>query len=382
MEIWRLFYSIAATMEFLTWGVYFAFTRRYVGVELGGGIQAVLFLTGLEWLYMLFAAIAGKLARLLGERKLVLIGSLGFLPLATSAFVRNPYLISLVLSLASLAWSFSWPAIMSSVFMTAKERFGRAYSLFTIGTGFGWSIGSFIMGFIYLAGGPKAVLLFCSVLYLLSYLLFYFFFPVGEVSSEEYRSEFRISQLGGLKYVFIAYSLLVFCREAYFSVVPIKLSVEISRLFPEGSVGFHYIVYGIAYGGLTAFLSVPVRLLAGALVDRYDPRTILKLSLASYIALYWVFTLTEGLIPILVWQVPLYPVVDTAINVVIAKNSTDESRTHALGVGLAFSALGGLFVLPLSAYPHIDLFSVGTLITAVGVVSLAILGYGKSKALR
>lgn len=373
MKAWHLFYSMAATMEFVMWGIYVAFTRRYVGVELGGGIQAILFLTGLEWLYTLFAVVTGRLARLLGERALVLLGSLGFLPLAASAFVENPYLFSLILSLTSLTWSISWPAIVSSVFLAARERFGRAYSLFTIGTGFGWSIGSFIMGFIYLVGGPRAVLLFCSVIYLLSYLLFYLFFPVGETLLEEYWSELEVSRLGELKYVFIAYSLLVFCREAYFSIVPTKLSVEISRLFPEESVGFHYIVYGIVYGGLTAFLSIPVRLLAGALADRYDPRTILKFSLASYVMLYWVFTSTEGLIPLLVWQIPLYPIADTAINVAIARSSTGRSRTHALGVGLAFGALGGLCVLPLSAYPQIELFSLGALITAVGVIGLAIL---------
>jgi len=381
MKIWLFFYSIAATMDFVMWGIYFAFTRRYVGVELGGGLQAVLLLTGLEWLYVLFAAAAGKLVRLVGERKLILLGSLGFLPLAVSAFVRDPYIFSLVLSPSSLAWSLSWPAVMSSVFLSAQGRLGRTYSLFTIGTGFGWSIGSFLMGFVHLAGGPRAVLLSCSMLYLIAHLLYYIFFPsTNDVVLGHYRNELEVPQLGRLKHVLIAYSLLVFCREAYFSVVPVKLSAEISRLFPEGSVEFYYIAYGIVYGGLTSFLSVPVRLLAGFLVDRCDPRTILKFSLASYVMLYWLFTLTEGLVPILVWQVPLYPIVDTAINVAIAKNSTERFRTHAFGAGLAFSALGGLGVLPLSAYPGIDLFSVGVLITAAGAAGLVVLGYKGSEA--
>lgn len=98
-------------------------------------------------------------------------------------------------------------------------------------------------------------------------------------------------------------------------------------------------------------------------------------SFALYTASYWLFISLEGIASIFVWQLPLYPVVDTSINVLLAKSSSGDSRTHALGAGLAFSAIGGLGVLPLIAHPHIDPISIGTLITLSALLGLVITAY-------
>ncbi|MEM2208128.1 MAG: MFS transporter [Sulfolobales archaeon] len=373
--MWRIFYSIAATLNTITWGVYFSFTRRYIGVDLGGGIHALLLLTGLEWLYVLFALVAARFSRSIGKRNSVLAGALGSVPLAISITLRDPTSLALILSTTSLAWAITWPLVVTAVFSGTNAKFGKVYSLFTIGTGFGYSVGSSIMGLLHYVGGPKLVFAFCSILHVATYTIFYAFYPKSEDTEPARDPVPKVPWMRNLGCVFTAYTLLVFCREAYYTVAPIKLSMEISRIMSETSVESQYIAFGILYGGLTAFLSIPARLAVGYLVDRYEPWMLIATSFALYTASYWLFISLEGIASIFVWQLPLYPVVDTSINVLLAKSSSGDSRTHALGAGLAFSAIGGLGVLPLIAHPHIDPISIGTLITLSALLGLVITAY-------
>ncbi|MCX8185136.1 MAG: MFS transporter [Sulfolobales archaeon] len=371
--MWRIFYSIAATINTATWGIYFSFTRRYIGVELEGGIRSILLIAGLEWLYAFSAIASSRISRLVGRRNGILLGSLGSVPLLVSPPIRDPVSLALVLSLTSLTWSLTWPTIMSTVFSEAEGRFGKMYSLFTIGTGFGFSLGSFAMGALYYAGGAPLVFTACSILYAISYLIFYIFYPgIREAVGEE-NSRPTITAVRSLIPILTSYALLVFCREAYYSVAPVKLSEEIVKILPNISEEYQYIAFGVFYGGLTSFLSVPTRILVGYLVDRYDPHLMLLFSFILYISNYWLFISLGGLATILIWQFPLYPIIDTSMNVLLARSTTGDSRIRALGAGLASSAIGGLGVLPLIAYPEIDPTFIGIVITLAAICGSIIL---------
>ncbi|MEM1623867.1 MAG: MFS transporter [Sulfolobales archaeon] len=374
--MWRIFYSIAATLNTIMWGTYFSFTRRYIGVDLGGGLHSILLLTGLEWLYVLFALVAARFSRSIGKRNSILAGALGSVPLAVSIMVKDPTSLALILSTTSLAWAITWPLVMTAVFSGTSARFGKVYSLFTVGTGFGFSIGSSIMGVLHYAGGPALVFAFCSVLYAVTYAIFYAFYPKIEDTGDARELEPRASWIRNLGYVIAAYTLLVFCRELYYAVAPIKLSAEISKVMSGATEESQYIAFGILYGGLTAFLSIPVRLAVGYIVDRYDPRILIAASFVLYTVSYWAFILLEGIASIIVWQLPLYPVVDTSVNVLLARSSSGDARTHALGAGLAFSAIGGLGVLPLIANPQIDPASIGILVAITAVLGLVLTSLG------
>jgi MFS family permease len=367
-------YSLAAALGSFMWGIYFSFTRRYLSVELGGGTRAVLLITGLEWVYAFFAVLAGRLVGALGGRNLVRLSTAGFLPLLAATALRDPNLLALVLSLTSLTWSISWPAILSAVFSSSRGRYGRAYSIFTLGTGLGWSAGSVAMGFIYSAGGPVLVLSTCSLLYLLSYLIFSELYPVGaEPRSEDPREGLR--EVRRLWYILVPYTLIAFSRELYYSVAPVKLSVELAKLLRNPPEDLQYVAFGIAYGGITSVLSIPTRVVCGRLADLYNPLLLLVASSFAYLASYWGFVLTEGLVSIAIWQLPLYPLVDTAVSVGLARSASGSARTTALGASVAFSALGGLAVLPLTASPELGQEVVGALLTSALMTSVALATY-------
>ncbi|MFN3268247.1 MAG: hypothetical protein ACK416_03190, partial [Zestosphaera sp.] len=129
--IWRLMYSLGAILSSLTWGLYFSFTRRYIGVELGGGLHALMLITGLEWGFTLFAVVTGKLAKSVGDKNLVLLGFTGVVPFLLALSSRDPLILSIILSFSSLSWALSWPSILTTVFSSSGVSPGRAYSYFT-----------------------------------------------------------------------------------------------------------------------------------------------------------------------------------------------------------------------------------------------------------
>ncbi|MEM4811840.1 MAG: hypothetical protein QXO85_03195 [Sulfolobales archaeon] len=134
---WRFTYALGATLNTFTWGLYFSFTRYYLGIELGGGTSALILITGLEWVFTLFAVVSGRLVRRIGGRSVTLLGISGALPLLAGLKVHDPNILAIVLSLASFSWAIAWPSILLAVFSGDNITPGRAYSYFTIGSGVG-----------------------------------------------------------------------------------------------------------------------------------------------------------------------------------------------------------------------------------------------------
>ncbi len=231
-------YSLAAALNTAVWGLYFSFTRLYISVELEGGIQAVLFITGLEWGFTLFAVASGRLASRVGDKGLVCVGAMGFLPFLIALGVRSPFTLAVILSLSSFTWAISWPSILSAVFSGVGVSPGRVYSYFTVGTGVGFSVGSAFMGPLYTLIGPEGVFLVIAIMYVTTYLIFAVFFPRG--SDVRVRKDYGLLSgsrdvLQRLIPVLVALSLTVLAREILYAVAPSKLSSELEEVMTASS---------------------------------------------------------------------------------------------------------------------------------------------------
>lgn len=376
-------YSLGAILSSLTWGLYFSFTRRYVGVELGGGLQALMLITGLEWGFTLFAVVTGKLARSVGDKNLVLLGFTGVVPFLLALSSRDPLILSIILSFSSLSWALSWPSILTTVFSSSGVSPGRAYSYFTIGTGVGYSVGSSIMGVFYSVVGPEGLFIVITVIYFLTYLIFIMFFPKKSTQAELRTSSSSISSWGFRKFLIIllALSLTVFSRELLYTVAPSKLSLELGNILDSSSVWMEYLLFGIVFGGFTALLSIPARVIAGRLADKCNPLLIFSWTTLAYMLVYWAFVKSEGLLTLIIWQIPLYPFLDTAINTYIAKQTPREIMTAGFGITIFFNALGGLMLLPLLANPSLDVNFLGYVVTVATTSSILLVSvsYSRSK---
>lgn len=381
LRTWRSMYALGAVLSSLTWGLYFSFTRRYIVVELGGGLQAIILITGLEWGFTLFSVISGKLVKRVGDRNLVSLGITGAVPFLLALSTREPLTLSIILSFSSLSWALSWPSILTTVFSGSGVSPGRAYSYFTVGTGIGYSVGSSIMGIFYGLIGAEGLFVIIAATYFLTYLIFIVFFP-GETTQAEPEADKPSNtnwNLKKLSVVLLALSLTVLSRELLYAAAPSKLSLELENLLGVSHERMEYLLFGVVYGGFTALLSIPARIAAGRLVDKYNPLTLFSLTTLAYMLVYWALVRSEGLLTLLIWQIPLYPFLDTAINTYIAKQALKETMTASFGVTIFFNALGGLMLLPLLANPNIDTNFLGYVVTAATTLSILLVSISYSR---
>lgn len=372
--LWRTMYSVAATLYMTTWGLYFSFTRRYISVELGGGLQSIILITGLEWGFTLLAVVSGRLTRRVDEKNLILLGSAGCLPFLAAMTTRDPTELAVVLSFYSFTWAVSWPPVLSTVMSDASISPGRAYSYFTIGTGLGYSIGSACMGPIYGVAGPEGAFTALTLAHLAAYSILIAFFPKN-INSKTFKHEGREDlsikgTVNRLAPVLVAVSLTVFARELLYSVAPSKLSAELESLVGSSSTLTEYTLFGIVYGGFTAVLSIPARVAAGRLTDKHDPLKVFALTTVAYLLDYWVFVKSWGWASILIWQLPLYPFLDTAVNTYIARQVPRSTMASGFGLAIAFDAIGGLMLLPLLSSPYLSPDFIGYVVTAATTASV------------
>lgn len=376
---WRLLYPLAIFLTNTTWGLYYVSTRHYLSVELGEGAGIILFIAGLEWLYMLFAIFAGRLSRILGARQLLFLGFLGAVPPIIAIYVKDPYLLSVILSSSSLSWALSWPLIISAIMGYGGDKPGITYSFFTVGSSIGYSIGSICSGILRSIGGIPLALISISALYILSYVIYFKLYPSSEYNAKRgsvYGNKLGTSEnIYPLIYILASYSLIVLSRELLYSIAPYRIDAEIARVFPEINDTSRYILFGIFFGGLTSILSAPARILAGILSDRYNPIYILMVICIGYLFIYWLFAMGEGIFVLLVWQIPLYPFLDVSINTYIARHYHGETRISGLGGVLLSSSIGGLLQLLIFVTLNPDIRSIGYAISISIAISLALLIY-------
>lgn len=367
-------YALAAAMHSAMWGLYFTFTRYYVSEDLGGGSRAVMLLTGLEWSMILFALAFERLVRVAGTKRALQLGALGFVPMVAAAFTKDVVMLLLVLSLTSLFWATSWPTIIAAVLGSSPSP-GRAYSTFTMGTGLGYAIGSALAGALRATVRPEHILGVNGAMYLLTYAFFIAFYPGGRERGSLPRNPIRENSARaldlGLAAFLVSLGLSTFAREIYYAVAPAKIVEDLDTLMggSRGDVG--YVLFGLLYSGLPALLSIPARIVAGTLADR-SPLALYLVAVSSYTASYWAFTSTSGVIPIIMWQAPLFPFLDTAINAYIAYKYPRSLLARIYGLVIAANAIGGLLLIPTMLCMPGDRFVLGLVMTAASGASLTL----------
>ncbi len=355
--------QIAAALHATAWGMYYAFTRIYIVKDLGGGVEALTLLTGLEWFAAFLAIPAGYLADRYGGKWPLYIGALGAIPFLAAPLVTEPTLLSLMLSTSSLAWAIAWPTVLSHVLR--GRNIGVKYSKFGLGIGLGWGLGSTTSGFTYERLGVAGTFALMAALYLTAYTAF-----INKVTGvrgfERATKEDLLEMMGVLKLFAIAIAASTFAREYIFVHLTAKLSQAVSSInFPGLST---HEAFGVIYGVASSMLAIPVRLLAGKLVSKVNPLSLLALMNLAYIAYASAFYFSSDLLIVILWQIPLYPLIDVAMYTSAALYSPEELRSSASGVVITFSSIGAAFIALL--YPAL---SQQSFLTALCISSIALL---------
>lgn len=356
----------------LSWGIFFTFTTKYIGVELGGGESAVIMFTGANWFFTLLGLLAGKISSLIGDRKTVLLGLLCTIPILIGYFMVDPIQMALVVSTASFPWVLSWSAVLKAIFsLSSRDNMGSYYGKITIGSGLGFFLGSIVTGVIIASLGSSGVYITVALILAISYLIYYYKYPE---STPEYKinnaSVLRVAL--SLMPALISLSLIVFTRELLYSLAPIKLNDSIKTIAPQIPKWLEYIVYGVVYSG-GALISPLSRIISGRLVDKYGPLPVYISAVISYTVLYWAFNYSNGIISVMLWQIPLYPFLDTSFNVFIAMRLPREDLISGFGLTYAFTAIGGLMLIPLLLLGELNVVYIGTFVSFSCILSIILM---------
>lgn len=368
----KMAYATAVTISSVGWGLYFAFATRYIAVELGGASTATIVFIGFGWVFALLGIFAGKIASILGEKNTILVGLLQALPITTGLYVKDPLLLAFLLSTVNFPWVIHWSIVLKVVFSRTSEKPGREYGEVTVGTGIGFAAGSVASGPIYASYGANGVFLLDAVLLFVPPLVYYLSYPES-LRTNLGNSGVRVySVVRKILPALISLTLVVFSRELLYSLAPVKLNASVESVLPALPEWMKYAIYGLVFSG-GALISPLVRLLAGYLVDSRGPVKVYAYTALSYALLYWSFMKASGLIPIILWQVPLFPFLDTAFNVYIAKELEREELVTGFGASYTFTAIGGALIVPLILMEEVNVDYVGLLITALCTLSITLI---------
>ncbi|MEM4433112.1 MAG: MFS transporter [Desulfurococcaceae archaeon] len=370
-------YAFATTIYSAAWGVLFSFITRYIAVELSGGVRAIILFTALNWGFTLFGLLAGRIAHIIGEKRVILLGSTCSLPVIVAIFVRNPFILSIIISTTTIPWVFMWSVLVKLFFAMVSENYGQEYSEYTIGMGIGFFIGSTLTGFIYALGGSSTVFIASSILLAIPPIMYYKFYPFNVEFDEEIDPSIKpvVKKLCG---PLLSLAIVVFSRELLYSIAPSKLDVSIDSVLPGLDNWLKYTIYGIIYSG-GALISPFIRVLVGKTVDYFGSIKIYVFTVIGYTTIYWLFVETRGLIPILVWQIPLYPFLDISFNVYVAQNLDSRNLVSGFGATHAFTAIGGLMLTPILIAQDINLRVAGFMITLLNTISIILISITKTE---
>lgn len=342
---WLRWFTAGAFLHSSAWGMYFALTRVYVVTDLGGGYMALLLLAGAEFGLPLTSVLWGRLADRYGRRKFVLAAWTGFIPLAMLGLVNDAYTFVAVAALPSLAWSLGWPSVVSPVI--TGTSIGRRYGTFMVGASLGWGLGSSAMGPLYGLGGARAVFTACSVLYFISYAVFYALYPATRTpASTVIKPEASRQLYRSLAPLLVAVAMLSLGLEWGFNVFAVRLEESLRQLVYRAGWSDEDVrlLYGVFYGGVTTLLGVPARLLAGRVADRYGGLRLLAWTAGCYVLLYLAMNHLHGIWMVMLWQVPLYPFYDTAVYSAASGYAPRDLKASAAGAVMAAQSVGGMLV--------------------------------------
>lgn len=355
MEKRILAYGVVSTLEMLGWGIYLAFFARYLSVALKGGAEAVVVFTSLNWGFTLLSVLVSKLLSIMSERGVILLGMLCSIPPFIVLFSNDPLIIASIAPLSALPWGLMWSVVVKSVFHSSSDRPGWGYGVFTAGRGVGAFLGSVLTGPLYAVGGTLMVVI--AIAFALTVSVFSYYGLHKDSSMTLNGNTPRVTPVISKLWMFYASLVaVVFARELLYAMGPPKLDSDLKLLLKDVPEWVEYAVFGAVYSG-GALLSPIARLLAGRLVDRHGALPVYLCTTVGYAALYWIFMKTSGVTPILAWQIPLFPFLDTSVNVYVAKNLDVHEIPLGVASSLTFTAIGGLLVLLvlLPGRIHVDL---------------------------
>ncbi len=336
--MWFRAYVIAWLLSGVGGAIYATYSRPYIAEHLGVmGYSVVGFLLAAERIPSLASVFTGYLADVVGRKKLLLLG-LARLPVYALMGLVNPLFLPVLVFVNSTLSSVIAPSIVGTV-LHATRSSGFKYSLLATMTTIGWILGGIIPGLLEPIIGSLGLFLLAGILVTTSIVIQYVFYPnttlsQGKTSIIEVLGAIRKTSTLGLSVV-LANAAVGF----FYTVLSLRVYSEVKSL----------LAYGLIVSTSTAIANSMARPVAGKLVDRYNPLTILVFSVIAYIALNTSIYFSTGIVMIVLWALPVYPFRDTATIIALSRSMPSSLQSTAAGLNMALNSLAGIVILALAS---------------------------------
>ena len=371
-----LVYSMGNLLVMISIGIYYALSRPYVGIDLGGGNYWILVLAGIEYGTSIMSIIWGAIADHIGRRNIILLAPLGAIPLYFIFKVNDPLLFTILAGITYTLWSIGFASSVSAV-LTEKSSAGKNFTFYALSGGIGWGLGTSIAWPIYYALGIEAVSIVLSLCFGIGYLWQYVQYPREAVYAIKLHP-IEIARIGleKLRYFTLA---IIFGTAGFImgtTILALRLTYNVESVM---SGLFEFIeprfFYGIFYGGVPILASIPSRFLAGRLIMKYKPYKLYILSLILYALIIISMWFSSGWLFIILWLTPIYPFYDTSMYVGASMRVKGMEAT-ASGIVIMAQSIAGLVVsLITSLTPLAHTIYILHIVLALFIISTSLIIY-------
>ncbi len=336
--LWILGFSFSMLLSNLSYGMYLVLSRDLVKTILGNNYGFMTMLVAAETLPLLFSALGGGLADVVGRRTILLISVAGAIPLFLMG-VTSIYYLPVLAALYMAMWSLAWPSITGAL-LHATGSSGRSYGFYMMWATIGWGIGGPLGGVLEQVLGPSATFYLSAIIYALSAIIPYLSFPEhvtgGTARTREVLEGARLAL-----YTFMAGSLVFAGLNLFFGSYALRLR-QIA-----GSSSF----FGVVYTLFPAIIGAVARPLVGILSDKIRPVYVALMGTVIEATLMVLLYFAWGWTAILIWLVPAFPFLDQGYTMLLSRRLPGRLQALAAGIRLTMSSLGGAIVLIISFTP-------------------------------
>ena len=380
-----LVYSMGNLLVMISIGIYYALSRPYVGIDLGGGDYWILILAGIEYGTSIMSIIWGAVADHIGRRNIILLAPLGAIPLYFIFKANEPFIFTILAGITYTLWSIGYASSVSAV-LIEKSSAGKNFTFYALSGGIGWGLGASIAWPIYYTLGIEAISIILSLCFGIGYLWQFIRYPREAVYAIKLHP-IEIARIGLEKPRY--FTLAIIFGTAGFimgtTILALRLTYNVESVMPTF---FEFIkprfFYGIFYGGIPVLVSIPSRFLAGRLVMRYRPYKLYIFSIISYALIIIGMWFSSGWVFIILWLTPIYPFYDTSMYVGASMRVKGMEAT-ASGIVIMAQSIAGLVVSLITALtPLAYTMYILHIILTLFIISILLITYsarrGKDKS--
>ena len=345
--------TVLQVLHVAAWTAYYAITRLVYSSD----ESFVVMLASAETLPTIVGLVGGVIAERYGYRAVFAFGLLeGLFLSAAGLWLHDKGMLWVSALLASMMWSIAGPQVIGYV-LTVSGLSGRMLGVVLAGGAIGWSLGGAVSPIAAEKLGSSRVLVAAGLVVALVY--------IGFMALPKAKPSVGGARLAGrfklLLLVMVPVSLALAGTEIIGSLYLAKLGRE-----------FTADIYALAIA-LSGAVSAVVRPYFGSLVDRFGEYRLLPVALALYAIHAPILMYSHGIIFLVAWLAPLYPLFDINLYRYAARLLGEALGSATVS---ASYSVAGLILLPLSqANISFTAYNIVAVASFLSAAALALLIY-------